>query len=82
MAQARGESTAASVDDHLSDADRDRARGYNSRYNPDFVKPLPHRRRWMAEVLLGWMVGFILTLVGLGTMMLICKPLLLLLVTL
>ncbi|XP_076453402.1 leukocyte receptor cluster member 1 homolog [Babylonia areolata] len=47
MARARGE-TCGPADDgegQVSDADRDRSRGYNSRYNPHFVKPLPPRRR-------------------------------------
>ena len=44
MARSRGEKVEA-AEDVVSDVDRDRSRGYNSRYNPAFVKPSSHYRR-------------------------------------
>ncbi|KAL8571485.1 hypothetical protein ACOMHN_001247 [Nucella lapillus] len=46
MVRARGERSEPSGHEELvTDSDRDRARGYNSRYNPGFVKLVSHRRR-------------------------------------
>ena len=44
VARARGEKQ-VEAEDVVSDVDRDRSRGYNSCYNPAFVKPLSRQRR-------------------------------------
>lgn len=45
MARTRGEVKAGPENESLSDADRDRARRYNSQFNPQFVKPISRPRR-------------------------------------
>ncbi|KAK7087129.1 leukocyte receptor cluster member 1 homolog [Littorina saxatilis] len=45
MMRERGETVTQDADEFVTDADKDRSRGYNSRYNPNFVKNLSNRKR-------------------------------------